>query len=104
MEQPAEYTKAEKHTVLAAACTAIFINPLVGSMLNLALTAIGDDLDCSTHQLGWLTSVYFMASVMAMMPAAKLSDNYGKKRISLKRRMFKAALDDEYRKQLISLL
>lgn len=81
MEQPAEYTKAEKHAVLAAACTAIFINPLVGSMLNLALTAIGDDLNCSTHQLGWLTSVYFVASVMAMMPAAKLSDIYGKKRI-----------------------
>jgi predicted transposase YbfD/YdcC len=30
--------------------------------------------------------------------------DYGKKRVSLKRRMFKAALDDEYRKQLISLL
>ena len=80
MEQ-AEFTKAEKHAVLAAACTAIFINPLVGSMLNLALTSIGDDLGCSTHQLGWLTSVYFIASVMAMMPAAKLSDIYGKKRI-----------------------
>ena len=81
MEQAAEFSKAEKHTVLAAACTAIFINPLVGSMLNLALTAIGDDLGCSTYQLGWLTSIYFMASVMAMMPAAKLSDIYGKKRI-----------------------
>ncbi len=81
MEQAAGFTRAEKLTVLAAACTAIFINPLVGSMLNLALTAIGDDLGCSTHQLGWLTSVYFIASVMAMMPAAKLSDIYGKKRI-----------------------
>ena len=81
MAQPEEFTKAEKHTILAASCLAIFINPLVGSMLNLALTAIGDDLGCSTHQLGWLTSVYFVASVMAMMPAAKLSDIYGKKRI-----------------------
>ena len=81
MDVPAEFSKAEKHTVLAAACTAIFINPLVGSMLNLALTSIGDDLGCSTHQLGWLTSVYFMSSVMAMMPAAKLSDIYGKKRV-----------------------
>lgn len=75
------FTSAEKHTVLLAACLAIFINPLVGSMLNLALTAIGDDLDCSTHQLGWLTTLYFLSSVMAMMPAAKLSDIYGKKRI-----------------------
>ena len=30
--------------------------------------------------------------------------DYGKKRVSLKRRMLKAALDDEYRKKLISLL
>lgn len=77
----AEFTKREKRTVLAAACLAIFINPMVGTMLNLALVAIGEDFQCSTHQLGWLTSVFFISSVMAMMPAAKLSDIYGKKRI-----------------------
>ncbi len=81
MEPQREYTKAEKHAVLIAACTAIFINPMVGGMLNLALSAIGSDLDCSTHQLGWLSSVYFIASVVALMPAARLSDIYGKKLI-----------------------
>ncbi len=81
MEPEREYTSAEKHAVLIAACTAIFINPMVGGMLNLALAAIGNDLDCSTHQLGWLSSIYFIASVMALMPAARLSDIYGKKLI-----------------------
>ena len=45
------YTKAEKHTVLAASCLAIFVNPLAGSMLNLALKAIQTDFGCSEHQL-----------------------------------------------------
>ncbi len=81
MDIPSEFTRAEKRYVLAAACLAIFINPMVGGMLNLALNAIGEDLGCSTYQLGWLSSIYFISSVMMLMPAAKLSDIYGKKRI-----------------------
>lgn len=75
------FTKSEKRAVLIASCLAIFINPMVGSMLNLALTAIGNDLQCSAHQLGWISSMFFIASVMALVPASRLSDIYGKKRI-----------------------
>ena len=77
------FTKREKRTVLAASCIAIFLNPLVGSMLNLALGAIQADFHCSEHNLGWIASVYFMVSVMALLPASRLADIYGKKRIFL---------------------
>ena len=78
-----EYTAAERRTVLIASCMAIFVNPLAGTMLNLALNAIGADLDCSAHELGWIASIFFIISVVAMVPAARLADIFGKKRIFL---------------------
>lgn len=75
------FTAREKRLVLAASCLAIFVNPLIGTMLNLALPAIGADLGASAHQQGWITSVYFIVSVIFLMPAARLADIFGKKRI-----------------------
>ena len=77
------YTVSEKHTVLAASCLAIFVNPLAGTMLNLALSAIQKDFLCSEHQLGWVASIYFIVSVMFLLPSAKLADIFGKKRVFL---------------------
>ena len=77
------YTVSEKRTVLAASCFAIFVNPLAGSMLNLALAAIQADFHCSEHQLGWVASIYFIVSVMFLLPSAKLADIYGKKLVFL---------------------
>ena len=77
------YTVSEKHPVLAASCLAIFVNPLAGTMLNLALSAIQKDFLCSEHQLGWVASIYFIVSVMFLLPSAKLADIFGKKRVFL---------------------
>ncbi len=54
---------------------------MVGTMLNLALNAIGAEFNCSAHDLGWVSSIYFIVSVMALVPTAKLSDIYGKKKM-----------------------
>ena len=78
-----EYSVAERRTVLIAACMAIFVNPLAGTMLNLALNDIGADLQCSAHELGWIASIFFIVSVVAMVPAARLADIYGKRRVFL---------------------
>ncbi len=77
------FTVSEKHTVLAASCLAIFVNPLAGTMLNLALGAIQADFGCSEHQLGWVASVYFIVSVIFLLPSAKLADIFGKRRVFL---------------------
>ncbi|MBR1974194.1 MAG: MFS transporter, partial [Candidatus Methanomethylophilaceae archaeon] len=52
-------------------------------MLNLALNDIGADLQCSAHELGWIASIFFIVSVVAMVPAARLADIYGKRRVFL---------------------
>lgn len=83
MSEQQEYTRTEKRLVLLAACAAIFVNPLAGSMLNLALGSIQDDFLCSEHSLGWISSIYFIVSVMALLPTAKLADIYGKRTVFL---------------------
>ena len=75
------YTATERRLVLVASCMAIFVNPLIGSMLNLALNAIGSDLHCSAHQLGWIASIFFISSVATMVPAARLADIIGKRKV-----------------------
>ena len=52
-------------------------------MLNLALEAIQDDFLCSEHQLGLVSSIYFIVSVVFLLPAAKVADIYGKKLVFL---------------------
>ena len=78
-----DYTSAEKHSVLAAACITIFVNSIAGSMLNLALCSIGDDFGVGAHDLAWVTSIYFIVSVSFLLPAARLADIYGKKKVFL---------------------
>lgn len=77
------YSTATKRIVLLASCLAIFVNPLGGSMLNLALGSIQADFHCSEHQLGWINSIYFIVSVVFVLPSAKMADIYGKKRVFL---------------------
>lgn len=66
---------------LIASCVAIFITPAMGTMVNLALTAIGGEFNIGTHDLGFLATIFFLTSVMFLVPAAKASSLYGKKKI-----------------------
>ncbi len=83
MEDAWRYSKKEQLTVLAAACIAIFVNPMTGSMLNLALKQIQNDFGCSEYSLTWITSIFFIVCVMFLLPCSKLADIYGKKRTFL---------------------
>jgi MFS family permease len=75
------YTKAEKNRILFSTSLANFIGPAMGSMINLALVSIGHDLDVGTHDLGWISSVFFIASVIALLPVARICTTKGKKRV-----------------------
>ncbi|MFA6710197.1 MAG: MFS transporter [Candidatus Methanomethylophilaceae archaeon] len=82
MVDMAEWTLIQKRRlVLIATCIATFVSPAMGTMVNLALTAIGAEFNVSTHDLGWIASCFFIASVIFLPPMARLSDIYGKKKI-----------------------
>lgn len=75
------YSKKEKYAVLLASSVAIFITPAMGTMVNLALTSIGIEYGIGTHDLGWISTAFFIFSVMFLVPAARASNMYGKKKI-----------------------
>jgi len=76
-----EFSGRERHLVLLASCLAIFVTPLMGSMVNLALSSIGTDFGIGAHDQGWITTSYFLSSVVFLVPFARLSDLMGKRRI-----------------------
>ena len=62
----------------------------------------GEDADAKRE--GYSADNFNTVRKMAMNVLKTDGSDYGKKRVSLKRRMFKAALADEYQAQLVSLL
>lgn len=49
--------------------------------LNLALPRIGDALDAAPDRLGWVVSGYQLATGLAMIPAGRLGDLFGRRRM-----------------------
>jgi Arabinose efflux permease len=81
MDDARIFSKREQRLVLLASCLAIFATPLMGTMVNLALPTLGSEFGISTSQEGWVIAVYFLSSVAFMVPIARLSDLYGKRRM-----------------------
>ena len=81
MEAHAGFTQKEMSTVLIACCAGIFITPLMSTMMNLALVSIGDEFDVGSRSLAMVNTTFLLASVIAMVPFARLSDIYGRRKI-----------------------
>ncbi|MDR0769670.1 MAG: MFS transporter [Burkholderiales bacterium] len=58
-----------------------FLVPFVGSAFNLALPQIGRDLDMNVVTLSLMVSAYLLPCAMFQMPAARLGDLYGRRKI-----------------------
>ncbi|MDV0447227.1 Riboflavin transporter RibZ [Methanosarcinaceae archaeon Ag5] len=77
------YTSREKKIVLAGASIAAFITPFAGAMVNLSLPHIGETFQVTAHALGWMSTAYLLASVLFLIPVARLADLYGRKKVFL---------------------
>ncbi|MBN2207648.1 MAG: MFS transporter [Candidatus Aminicenantes bacterium] len=53
----------------------------MGSSMNLALPAIGREFGLGAVGLGWVASAYLLAAAMVLIPAGRLADLFGRKRI-----------------------
>lgn len=73
----------EQRTVLAVACVSSFITPFMGSALNLAVPAIGRDLGLSAVALNWVVGAYLIGAAAFLLPAGRLGDVLGRKRVFL---------------------
>lgn len=81
MESPAKYTQRDMTTVLIACCAGVFIMPLMSTMMNLALVPIGIEFDVGSKSLAMVNTTFLLASVIVMVPIARMSDLIGRKKI-----------------------
>lgn len=70
-----------RRRVLAAACIMAFISPAMGMMVSLALVSMGNDLNVGAHSMSLIVTTFFVTSVIFLVPAARLSEICGKKRV-----------------------
>jgi EmrB/QacA subfamily drug resistance transporter len=73
--------KILKRSVLLVATFAAFLTPFLSSAINLALPAIGLDLNASAIGLGWIASSFILSSAIFLLPFGRLADIVGRKKI-----------------------
>ena len=83
MTEAYQYTVREMRMVLIAAALASFLSPFLGSMVNVAVPAIGTAYTASAESLAMLSTAYLISSVVFMVPAARIADILGRKKIFL---------------------
>lgn len=69
--------------LLAAATLAAFLMPFMGSAVNVALPAISAAFSMSALSVSWVASAFLLAAAMVLVPAGRLADLIGRKRIFL---------------------
>ncbi|HJJ48441.1 MAG TPA: MFS transporter [Methanocorpusculum sp.] len=66
--------------VLTATSIGALINPLLSTMLILAMPAIGDLFSVSVRDLGWLSTAFILANAVCLVPGAWFVDRFGYKK------------------------
>jgi EmrB/QacA subfamily drug resistance transporter len=66
---------------LIIVCMGSIIGPLGMASVNIAIPDLAADLQANAKSVSWLPTLFILSSVIFMLPAGKLADNYGRKRI-----------------------
>jgi EmrB/QacA subfamily drug resistance transporter len=77
------YEKSEKNAVLLVASLASFLTPFMSSSVNVALPSIAADFNADAILVSWIATSYLLAAAVFLIPAGRLSDIFGRKRIFL---------------------
>ena len=72
-----------KRVTLIISATAVFVSSFMGSSVNIALPTIGKELAMGAVALGWVNNAMPLASAAVLLPAGRLADIYGRKKIFL---------------------
>lgn len=82
MENPPsdEQARIERSAIIVATLSS-FLGPFMFSSVNVALPAIENDLQLNAIQLSWIATAYLLATGVALVPAGKIADIHGRKKI-----------------------
>jgi EmrB/QacA subfamily drug resistance transporter len=70
-----------KRLTLLVAAMASFLTPFMGSAINLAIPAIGDEFATNAFIISWVATSYLLASAAFLVPVGRLADIVGRKKI-----------------------
>jgi len=73
--------KKTRQSALIITTLANFLTPLAVSALNVALPAIAAEFSMDAILLGWVPTAYILSASIMLVPAGKLADIYGRRRI-----------------------
>lgn len=76
-----QYKAGEQRALLIATCLGSIIGPLLSTMMNLALVHIGAEFSVGSRSLALINTVFFLASVVFIVPMARYASIKGMKRI-----------------------
>ena len=77
-----------KNAVLAVAALTAFLPPFMLSSVNIALPSIQQAYGASAVWLSWVATSYLLSSAVFLVPAGKMGDIWGRKRILVLERGF----------------
>jgi len=78
--EPETQASLERSALFVATVTS-FMGPFMISSVNVALPAIQNDLQMNAVQLSWVATSYLLAMSVALIPAGKLADIHGRKKV-----------------------
>ena len=78
---PADNRSALERSALFVATLTSFMGPFMISSVNVALPAIQTDLQMNAVQLSWIATSYLLAVAIVLLPAGKIADMYGRKKV-----------------------
>jgi EmrB/QacA subfamily drug resistance transporter len=79
-ETPTEKSAVAKFALIIV-CLGSIIVPIGMASVNIAIPDLAADLQANATMVSWLPTLFILSSVIFMLPAGKLADNYGRKRI-----------------------
>jgi EmrB/QacA subfamily drug resistance transporter len=74
---------AGKTTALIVMTMASFLTPLALAAVNVALPSIGKEFSMDAISLGWVATAYLLSAAIFIVPAGRLADIYGRKKVFL---------------------
>ena len=73
--------QTQEKTAVIVAAIASFTGPFMFSSVNVALPAIQQEFSVNAIQLGWVATSLMLAMAVMIVPAGKIADIYGRKKI-----------------------
>lgn len=75
--------RATRRAALSVAALSSFLTPFMGSAVHVALPAIERDFGLNAVTLSWVANAYLLAAAVALVPAGRAADIYGRRRVFL---------------------